>query len=452
VAWHWMWLLPSGYVFLLQAGSIANDAFAAVFALAAVDFALRARRSRRVADVWLSVLAAALLTGSKLSNLPLLLPWVIAVSSSFRLLCRRPLAGCAVVGLAALASFLPTAVLNWKACGDWSGAAADRLGHRARDPVAAVVGNSLILTLNNLAPPFCPSAGRGGTAIMQSLPYPLGDRMERTFMSVPLNLAELPQEESAGLGLGLCALLLVSLACGLACRRQRVDGMGGWHGRLLRWSPFVALLAYMTQSGVPAAARLVAPYYPLLLPALLTVGSQDRVVRTRAWQRWAWVVWAVAVAVVVSTPSRPLWPAQTTLARLAECCPDSRLVQRARKVFRVYAERSDALAPMRERLPADAMAVGFLGTEDDPEASLWRPFGERRVLDVLPTDDALSLRQRGLSLVVVHAQAFAGGAGKGFAEWLRRVNGEVIAEVPLTLKAAGEPTSWCVVKLRSVLP
>ena len=31
VAWHWMWLLPTGYCYLLQAGSIASDMFSAVF-------------------------------------------------------------------------------------------------------------------------------------------------------------------------------------------------------------------------------------------------------------------------------------------------------------------------------------------------------------------------------------------------------------------------------------
>ena len=33
VAWHWMWLLPAGFNYALQAGSVANDAFGAVFAL-----------------------------------------------------------------------------------------------------------------------------------------------------------------------------------------------------------------------------------------------------------------------------------------------------------------------------------------------------------------------------------------------------------------------------------
>src|ERR1039457_818085 len=36
VAWHWMWLLPTGYNFLLQSGSAGNDVFAAVYALGMV--------------------------------------------------------------------------------------------------------------------------------------------------------------------------------------------------------------------------------------------------------------------------------------------------------------------------------------------------------------------------------------------------------------------------------
>src|ERR1017187_8267366 len=51
VAWQWIWLLPTGYNFILQAGGIANDTFPTVYALAAVDFALRAWKSRRPADL-----------------------------------------------------------------------------------------------------------------------------------------------------------------------------------------------------------------------------------------------------------------------------------------------------------------------------------------------------------------------------------------------------------------
>src|SRR6185312_9470520 len=47
VAWHWMWIVPTGYCFLLQAGGIANDAFPTVDGLAMMDFALRAREKCR---------------------------------------------------------------------------------------------------------------------------------------------------------------------------------------------------------------------------------------------------------------------------------------------------------------------------------------------------------------------------------------------------------------------
>src|ERR1043166_8401927 len=119
VAWHWMWIFPTGYCYLLQAGSLSNDMFSAVYALAALDFALRARESARVSDLCLSLLSAALLTGAKASNLPLLLPWVVALEPTWRFWLRRPLAVAAVVPLALLASFLPAAGLDTVYGGDW---------------------------------------------------------------------------------------------------------------------------------------------------------------------------------------------------------------------------------------------------------------------------------------------------------------------------------------------
>src|ERR1051325_3316437 len=107
-----MWIVPSRYSFLLQAGSAGNDTFPTVYALAAVDFGCRAWKSRSLNDLWLSGLAAALLVGAKASNLPLLLPWGLLILPLLPLLKNRPLATAAVMLVAALVSFLPTAVLN----------------------------------------------------------------------------------------------------------------------------------------------------------------------------------------------------------------------------------------------------------------------------------------------------------------------------------------------------
>src|SRR5581483_3912847 len=111
--------VATGYCFVLQAGSIANDACGAFYSTAAIDFALRARKSRRVGDVWFSLLAVGVMTGCKVSNLPLLLCWSVAVWPVISLLwINRPRA-LVIVALAGLASFLPTAILNIHCCGDW---------------------------------------------------------------------------------------------------------------------------------------------------------------------------------------------------------------------------------------------------------------------------------------------------------------------------------------------
>ena len=81
VAWHWMWLVPTGYGFLLQAGSISNDLFGAVFVLAAMDFALRTKNSQSPCDFFTAIVAAGMMTACKLSNLTLLLPWVLVFSA-----------------------------------------------------------------------------------------------------------------------------------------------------------------------------------------------------------------------------------------------------------------------------------------------------------------------------------------------------------------------------------
>ena len=140
VAWHWMWLLPTGYNFLLQSGSLGNDTTPAFYALAAVDFGLRAWASRRPADLWLSILSAAFLTATKVSDLPLLLPWAVVVFPLLPLLLRRPAATLALVVLAASVSFLPTAALNIHYCGDWSGLAVEHSVHGDEEPDGGDLG------------------------------------------------------------------------------------------------------------------------------------------------------------------------------------------------------------------------------------------------------------------------------------------------------------------------
>src|ERR1035441_6848927 len=90
------------------------------------------------------IMSAALLTGSKATNLPLLLPWAIAVCALLPLLLRRPLATLLMGLLAAVVSCLPTVALNVRYCGDWSGAVLEGAGMDMKSPIVGIWGNSLL--------------------------------------------------------------------------------------------------------------------------------------------------------------------------------------------------------------------------------------------------------------------------------------------------------------------
>ncbi len=452
VAWHWMWLLPTGYAFLLQAGSIGNDTFPAVYALAAVDFALRAGSSRRASDLYYSFIAAALMTGAKASNLPLLLPWFLTFIPLLPLLRRRWPATAAVAIAAAIVSFLPTAVLNVVHCGEWSGLSLERSGMAMKNPLVGLWGNAALFLLHNFLPPFFPQAGWWNANILAVLPQaltsPLSDNFEQGFHTV----GELPTEDWAGLGFGISLLLLVSVLGGLVLRR-------GTTGRstlspvpnIVRlgvlWGSWFALAAYCVKSGMVTGARLISPYYVLLIQALLLGSGQTRVVRCLWWKALAWVTVALALIVLVITPPRPLWPALTILDHLRQSKPHSRILERAIRVYDVYRHRSDPLAAVREALPAPIPSIGFMADGDDLDISLWRPFFSRRVEHILVSDSGQQIRARGIQYAVVGG-AFLSAKGIGLNDWLARVGAEQVWSGTFTLKVAEGSQPWYLVRFK----
>jgi hypothetical protein len=493
VAWHWMWLLPTGYNFILQAGGNANDTFPTVYALAAVDFGLRAWKSRwaghvtpcapagvplpnpvgrglpALPDLWHSVLAAALLTGAKASNLPLLLPWAVVIFPLVPLLRRKPAATALVILLAAAVSFLPTAILNVHYLGDWSGLSIERTGMDMKNPLIGIWGNALLLLLGNFTPPLFPFAGWWNEHALSTLPHFLAAPMIANFEPGFLWLGELPTEDWAGIGFGLSVLLAVSVAAnfsrvvGALASRRRVarpgiaENAGGPPAlpgcvpaefrRLILIAPWIALLAYTMKSGMNGPARLIAPYYTLLLPLLLVGAGQSQIVRRNWWRVLTAGVLILAFVVMVLTPDRPLWPAQTILSKLAAKHPNQHLISRARDVYTVYAKRSDPLADVRTLLWPDVKTVGFIGAEDDSDISLWLPLGSRRVEHFLLSDPPERFRQEHVEFVVV------GGLnlqlrGTTLDAWRQKSGAELVASTNATLKVSEGPQQWFIVRFK----
>jgi hypothetical protein len=455
VAWQWMWLLPTGYTFIIQAGSIANDAFPAVYALAAMDFAARAWVSRRPADLWHSILAAALLVGGKPSNLALLLPWALLVFALVPLLLRKPVATTLVCLLAALASFLPTALLNWHYCGAWTAANIEPAGCVMKNPLAGLCGNSIQLLLNNFVPPIFPLAGWWNAHVESFMPGYLVAAQHKYFDNTSIGLFALPDlatDDYAGMGAGLCVLLAVSVLASFLKRgtkpaRLMTRSIPSELCRCVHLAAWVSLAALCMGTGMVTLARLMAPYYPLLLPLLLVGPAQSEIIRRCWWHTMVGVVLAVAFVVLIVSPDRPLWPAQTVLTKALARYPDNRLLVRALKVYTVYAERSDSLAGVRALLPPGIKVVGYIGTETDVDISLWRPYGERRVLHFLLTDPPEKIRQQ--VQYVVLAGANLKDNNLTLDAWLQNSGAELVATTNATLTVSQGLQSWYVVRFKS---
>jgi hypothetical protein len=208
----------------------------------------------------------------------------------------------------------------------------------------------------------------------------------------------------------------------------------------------MALLAYCVKSGMATGARLISPYYPLLMALLLIRAGQAQVVRQRWWRVAVWIVIGLAIPVVVLTPGRPLWPAHSILSHLQKMHPGRRLLSRAMNVYSVYGTRADPLAGIRTLLPANLPVVGFLARGDDPDISLWRPFGAKRVEHIVATDTAEEIRRRGIRYVVVGEFNFALN-NTTFAEWQQRTGARLVATTNATVRVSEGAQPWYVLTI-----
>lgn len=447
VAWHWMWLLPTGYCFLLQAGSIGNDMLGAVFALAAVGFALRAKATNRVSQAWFSILAAAVMTGCKSVNLPLLLPWFIAFLPCLPLLTKKSLATAAIIVIAAGASLLPISVLNYKHCGDWSG---QKLEFTSKgSPFLKIPANAILLLTQNASPPVFPKVNVWNDWIYEKIPNGLKEELKKAFEpgGARFALCEMQLEENAALGLGLT--LLIALSAGVSkCHRElrKLPSRAKLALFILLLTPWIALLVVMATSGISSIGRVMAAYYPLMLPLVLQSWNQIKLVCKRWWRCWAVLSLIVALIPLVLSPARPLFPATTILDGLRASDSNEPLLRRMHVVYNVYANRSDAFAPAVVALPAGIKVLGFVSF-DDPEASLWKPFGKRRIFHVTRSDNAEDLRRRGIEYVLVDPQRVPTLYGQQFDDWMKKMDLEKVKSIPLTLRAGVGELDWYLLKV-----
>jgi len=480
VAWAWMWLLPTGYCFVTQAGSIGNDSFAAVYFLAALVFGLRSWRSRSLFHVFLSLLASGLLTGAKASNIPLLLPIaIVLIPGIWRTLvgpcslrtptsarARLPLStsrsprpssfarfsGCKLLFLklaivllcsllAALVSFAPLAIINIRQTGDWSGDPSNEGKMKLKNPVAGIVGNGLQLAAGCLAPPALPGAGTWNQFAKHLIESPSFSQLHINFPRLSLTLVELPTEEGAGLGLGITSLLIASVLGGICLRPRRIQSRLALLVGLCCW---IALGAYMAKLGSECTARLIAAYYPGLIIPVLALAPQARLVTHRWWKGVAILAGLSALIPLALAPPRPLFPVSALLNLAEKAGAPAAILQRAQTVYSVYGDRNDSLAVIRERLPASVKTIGFSGTSDESEISFWMPFGERTVVDLVPVNRK-SPPLAGLDCVVGSTWGFNDRFGLTAQQFAEQAGWKIVWSDTIPTRAGSPPPRWFVI-------
>jgi hypothetical protein len=444
-AWTWMWILPLAYGYATQAGSIGNDFTGTLFGLISVYYGLRARRSQDVKDIWLAALAAALMTGTKVSNLPLLLPCLIAVWPALMQLRERWIASVAVMAVAVLISAAPTMALNQLHTGSWSGDPKNLTQAQIKNPAAALLGNGILLLEQSFLPPILPAAHQLNDWWNEKMPASWHKTLAEKFPRYFLNrLNELPQEETAGLGLGITLLLLAAIVAAIweFIRKksfQKISPVG-----LAAW---ISVLFFMLKMGSEATARLLLPYYPLAIVPVLLLPIQERLLRFHAWKIFTVLAALSVLPVVILSPSRPLWPALSVSERLVRHYPGKSAVQRTAEVYFGYSHRNDALAPLRAGLPAGVMKIGFLAGSNDTDYSLWRPFGFRQIEYLqIGADQSINVPDD-VEWIIVKRAIWQELSNVPLETWAAQHHAKITLSVPIvTLVSWGEQT-WCLLHI-----
>jgi len=447
VSHAWMWLLPAAYVFALQAGGVGNDLPAAMFALAAFDFGFRWRKTGSRTCFALALAACAMMTAIKPTTLTLLLPFAVLFLGMWKPALARPLPTLLLAGLLAFASFLPSALLNIRHCGDWTGAAAENPAYGSVEPLTGIVGNLINTPIQNLAPPVFPLANLWNAWFPDLFPPQFLDAMSRSFeaRAARFGLTDIQGEESAGIGSAICLVWLGSILAGFSFRKNSHD-LPGKRCLLLTSLFGIALLAYFAKTGMNTVARHIAPFYPFLIAIPLLSPSQDCVVRSRVWKWAAAAAMASTCVMLVITPSRPLWPAQSVFTALAAHHPSPGLA-RAAAGYAVYSERSDALGSLRDSLPPATRLVGLMNFASGPELPLWKPYLQRQVRHIRPGEAIDTLRSQGMSHVILNTKDFQARTGIPPQHWLALHHGTIIKRQSIRMLLKEPPSEWWVVAL-----
>jgi len=435
VAWWWSWALASGWCYVMQSASVSNDAFATVYALAAVALAMKARESNKNSDFNFSLLAAALLTGVKQTDIPLAALWAVAIMPQLKsVFMKQPSIFLITFATGLLISAVPNIFFNFEHTGTWAGLSTIQSEypgwHITLDsPFWGIVGNAFCIPLQNVAPPFFPWNNEWNGLMRAFVETRFGSHFKsfEEFGTLSPGISE----SSAGIGLGIVLLTVISVYAAWKYRRT----VSGAKNSLLKILPWILLLVFMAKVGEVHNARHLAPYYIFLFPLLLAGAGHDRLVMKIWWQRVVLFCMALSVGLLVIDINRPLFPVTTIMEQLSASNSQSKILSLLNGAYAAPNSLKIAERQIEENLPANEVAIGYASTGNAQlEPSLWLPFGSRRVERVLKQDTPKQLADQGIHYVVI--ENYPDADSEKIEDWLTAYHATLIANITFETKAS----------------
>jgi hypothetical protein len=455
-AWNWMWLLPSAYGIVLQAGSIGNDSFAGVFFLASLVLAT-GRQPVPYRDLALSAVAMAICTGIKSTNVLWGLPWLCVILPQAKTLLRRPwLTSSLLVFCLALSSF-PIWISNQLHCGDWTGekaevAASPEKPNTVTNPAVGIAGNLILLTIQNSAPPIWPFVRQTTDFVRSTLPKPLVTSLSKSFEGAFQDLAirELPQEEGAGLGLGLIILLFLSIFAAIGASRWTLRPQSS--ALAIAWlATLVSILVYSSKMAISCPARIILPALMFLILGFSALPHQHRLLRSRIWQWSVFFAMGSSLLVLILTPSRPLFPPRALIALVRHLPLSPSLSERISAVYEAYGHRSRPFEPLLLSLPSDVPLLGYTGGAA-LEATLWKPYGSRTIVYVPPATLLAHPLSSYPSFLIASAYIINRDTGLPAQKWIDQVGAKIVDSKEIVFQVRVGPELFYLLKLPSSNP
>jgi hypothetical protein len=265
-----------------------------------------------------------------------------------------------------------------------------------------------------------------------------------------LAIRELPQEEGAGLGLGLTILASLAIFAAIGAKRWALRPPSSALG--IAWlATLVSILVYSSKMAIGCPARIILPALMFLIVGFSAMPNQSWLVRSHVWRWSAFFALGSSILVLILTPSRPLFPQRLMITLVRQLPLSPSLKERILIVYEAYGRRSRPFEPLLLSLPPDVPLLGYTGGAA-LEATLWKPYGSRTIVYVPPATLLAHPSPPHPSFLIASAYIIHRDTGLLAQEWIQQVGAQVIDFKKIIFQVQVGPELFYLLKLPSSEP